>query len=80
MASIDSYHPISGLKNKLLSYQLFLQKYPQYQNKIVLIQFVGSVVQAFDGAEDHNKNVLVIVNMRKKIFEIRDEIHKEFGQ
>jgi len=24
MASIDSYHPISGMKNKLLSYQLFL--------------------------------------------------------
>jgi trehalose-6-phosphate synthase len=25
MSSIDSYHPISGLKNKLLSYKLFLQ-------------------------------------------------------
>jgi hypothetical protein len=24
MSSIDSYHPISGLKNKLLSYKLFL--------------------------------------------------------
>ena len=32
MVSIDtySYHPISGLKNKLLSYQLFLQRYPAY--------------------------------------------------
>lgn len=41
IASIDdSYHPISGLKNKLLSYQLFLQRYPSYQNRIVLIQFV----------------------------------------
>jgi len=30
MTSIDSYHPISGLKNKLLSYQLFLQRYPSY--------------------------------------------------
>jgi len=30
MASIDSYHPIAGLKNKLLSYQLFLQRYPSY--------------------------------------------------
>jgi trehalose-6-phosphate synthase len=37
MSSIDSYHPISGLKNKLLSYKLFLQQYPTYQNKIVLI-------------------------------------------
>ena len=44
MSSIDSYHPISGLKNKLLSYKLFLKQYPTYQNKIVLIQFVGSIV------------------------------------
>jgi trehalose-6-phosphate synthase len=37
MGSIDSYHPISGLKNKLLSYELFLKKYPNYQNRVVLI-------------------------------------------
>jgi trehalose 6-phosphate synthase/phosphatase len=30
MGSIDSYHPISGLKNKLLSFKLFLQQYPTY--------------------------------------------------
>ena len=57
MSSIDSYHPISGLKNKLLSYKLFLKQYPTYQNKIVLIQFVGSIVQAFDKAEDNQRQV-----------------------
>ena len=57
MSSIDSYHPISGLKNKLLSYKLFLQQYPCYKNKVVLIQFVGSIVQAFDKAESHHGNV-----------------------
>jgi trehalose 6-phosphate synthase/phosphatase len=44
MTSIDTFHPISGLKNKLLSYQLFLQKYPRYQNRIVLIVFITSIV------------------------------------
>lgn len=38
IASIDeSFHPISGLKNKLLSYQLFLKRYPSYQKRLVLI-------------------------------------------
>lgn len=37
MSSIDSYHPISGLKHKLLSYQKFLEKYPNYRNKIIFI-------------------------------------------
>jgi trehalose-6-phosphate synthase len=55
MSSIDSYHPISGLKHKLLSYQKFLEKYPNYRNKIIFIQFVGSIVQAFDSAEDHKR-------------------------
>jgi trehalose-6-phosphate synthase len=60
MGSIDSYHPISGLKNKLLSFKLFLQQYPTYQNKIVLIQFVGSIVQAFDNAEDNKGQHTII--------------------
>ena len=53
MSSIDTYHPISGLKKKLLSYKLFLRKYPKFHGKVVLIQFVGSIVQAFDRAEEH---------------------------
>ena len=79
MMSIDSYHPISGLKHKLQSYQMFLQKYPSYQNRIVLIQFVGSIVQAFDKAEDHQRQVNSIKNYRAQILQVRDEIHKEFG-
>lgn len=80
MSSIDSYHPISGLKNKLLSYKLFLKQYPTYQNKIVLIQFVGSIVQAFDKAEDNQRQVSQIQELRKQILEIRDDIHEEFGE
>lgn len=30
MSSIDSYHPISGLKNKMMSYQRFLRRYPSF--------------------------------------------------
>lgn len=44
ISCIDSYHPISGLVNKLKSYQLFLQKYPNYKDRVVFVQFVGSVV------------------------------------
>ena len=68
MTSIDTFHPISGLKNKLLSYQIFLQKYPRYQNRIVLIVFITSIVQAFDKAEDNDKNVSVIKETRKRVF------------
>lgn len=44
ISCIDSYHPISGLVNKLKSYQLFLQRYPNYKDRVVFVQFVGSVV------------------------------------
>ena len=37
IASIDSYHPIGGIKNKLLAYQEFLRKYPDYRNRTILI-------------------------------------------
>lgn len=77
IASIDdSYHPISGLKNKLLSYQLFLQRYPSYQNRIVLIQFVTQEKQMYD---KNTYDLNVIINTRKKIFQIQEEIHREFG-
>jgi trehalose-6-phosphate synthase len=78
IASIDeSYHPISGLKNKLLSYQIFLQRYPGYQNKIVLIQFVYMNNKMFFGSDQNS--IDVIKKNRERIHEIRDQIHKEFG-
>lgn len=44
MTSIDTFHPISGLKNKLLSFLEFLRKYPSYRNKIILIQYVTPIL------------------------------------
>jgi trehalose-6-phosphate synthase len=79
IASIDTYHPISGLMTKLKSFRNFLRDYPQYVDRVVLIQFVGSIVQAFDNNEDHNENVNTIKKMRMEILEERDRIHKEFG-
>lgn len=37
VSCIDSYHPISGLINKLKSYQMFLQKYPNYKDRVVFV-------------------------------------------
>jgi trehalose-6-phosphate synthase len=38
ITSIDSLHPITGIKNKLLSYYQFLKKYGDtYKRKVVLI-------------------------------------------
>lgn len=37
MSCIDTYHPISGLINKLKSYLMFLEKYPNYRDKIILV-------------------------------------------
>lgn len=37
MSSIDSYHPISGLKHKLTAYRQFLVKYPTYRDRVVFI-------------------------------------------
>ena len=79
MSSIDTYHPISGLISKLVSYRNFLREHPHYVGRIVLIQFVGSIVQAFDDEEDHNQNVNTIKTMRLQILAERDRIHQEFG-
>lgn len=37
ISSIDRFHPISGLKNKLLAYQKFLREYPGYKGHTCLI-------------------------------------------
>lgn len=47
--------------------------------RVVLIQFVGSIVQALDNDEDHNRNVSSIKNLRLEILKERDLIHREFG-
>jgi trehalose 6-phosphate synthase/phosphatase len=37
ISSIDRFHPISGLKNKLLAYQKFLRDYPHYRTQACLV-------------------------------------------
>ena len=44
ISSIDTYHPISGLRQKLRAFLNFLEANPNYKNKVVFIQFVGSTV------------------------------------
>ena len=44
ISSIDSYHPISGLKHKLLAYRNFLENFRGYRDRICFIQFIGSTV------------------------------------
>ena len=43
ISSIDTFYPLSGLKTKLRGYHQFMQKYPKYKNKLVLIQFIPSI-------------------------------------
>ena len=40
ISSIDRYHPISGLKNKLLAYQKFLRDFPPFRPLVCLVQYV----------------------------------------
>lgn len=80
ISCIDSYHPISGLVNKLRSYQLFLQRYPNYKDRVVFVQFVGSVVQAFDKNQDNDAQVNNVMQMREKIWTVVNDIHRSFGR
>lgn len=43
ICSIDTFTHLSGFITKLKGYQKFLQSYPSYRNKIVLIQFIPSI-------------------------------------
>ena len=40
LSSIDRFHPISGLKNKLLAYQKFLRDFPPFRSNSCLVQYV----------------------------------------
>lgn len=56
MVSIDSYYPMAGLPNKLLSYQLFLRESSRRSVSIVFIQYIGPIVQAFNEDQNHAIN------------------------
>jgi trehalose-6-phosphate synthase len=43
ICSIDTFSHLSGFVTKLKGFQKFMQTYPSFRNKIVLIQFIPSV-------------------------------------
>jgi trehalose 6-phosphate synthase/phosphatase len=78
MTSMDSLHPITGIKNKLLSYYQFLRKYREtYHRKIILIQFCLPIL---DNNETAISQVKIIATARKEIKDIVEKIKREFGQ
>jgi trehalose-6-phosphate synthase len=90
ISSIDSFTPLSGFKTKLRGYQKFLQSYPNYRNKTVLIQFIPSVYCNSDISKQNeaqpgdNQNYLtdsisIFKDLSNEIKSIAEEIHKEFG-
>jgi trehalose-6-phosphate synthase len=77
ISSIDSLHPITGIKNKLLSYYQFLRKYREtYNRKVMLIQFCLPIL---DNNESAISQVKIIANTRREIKEIVAKIQREFG-
>lgn len=77
IASIDSLHPITGIKNKLLSYYQFLEKYKEsYNRRIVLVQYCLPILDNNDKAISQVK---IIANTRREIKEIVDKIKRDFG-
>lgn len=78
IASIDSLHPITGIKNKLLSYYQFLRKYREtYHRRVILIQFCLPIL---DNDEDAISQVKIIATARREIKDIVEKIKREFGQ
>lgn len=57
-----------------------MQKYPNYRDRVVLVQFVGSVVQAFDENHDNYCQINDVRKMREQIHKIVNEIHASFGE
>lgn len=78
ISSIDSFHPIRGLKNKLMTYYEFLKKFPVYQNKVMLIQYVvpiscrGGRVDSY--SDDVVNKIEIIKQMRTEIKELVSKI------
>lgn len=77
ISSIDSLHPITGIKNKLLSYYQFLMKYREtYNRRVVLIQYCLPIL---DNNDKFVSQVKIIAHARKEIKDIVEKIKKEFG-
>ena len=73
ISSIDRFHPISGLKNKLLAYQKFLRDYPHYRQQACLVQYV-----VVSEGQHHLNNEYT--QTRSEILQLIREIEEEFGR
>ena len=90
ISSIDTFTPLSGFKTKLKGYQKFLQSYPNYRNKTVLIQFMPSIFCNSDISKQKSNepnsgdnyltdSISIFKDLQTEIIKITEEIHKEFG-
>ena len=75
ITSIDRFHPISGIKNKLLAYQKFLRDFPPFRTQTCLVQYV--VPNEGTGYQQIKSE---LVQTRKEILDIVKEIEEEFGK
>ena len=64
ISSIDRAHPISGIRQKLLAYQAFLEKFPRYRTKVCLVQFMVEQNDSSVMAEKNRSNYFP--NMQNK--------------
>lgn len=39
IASVDKLSPLSGIKNKLISFKELLEQYPKYRDKLIMVQY-----------------------------------------
>ena len=92
ISSIDTFTHLSGFTNKLKGYQKFLQTYPSYRNKVVLIQFIPSIychsnisqLDKSEASQAHRDDYLTdsigtLKELRNQIIKVTQEIHQEFG-
>jgi len=62
----DTLDPVTGITQKLLAYKRFLEKYPEWRNKVVLVEV----------SSESNRN---ISNYVSKVSELIAEINGEYG-
>eukprot|EP00347_Sterkiella_histriomuscorum_P002755 403366928 len=84
ISSINSCHPISGVQNKLVAYAEFLRKYPNYKNKICLIQYSTPNISTYENKKDKTGDkfqgdIEILAGYREKTLEQVKAIQKEFG-
>lgn len=88
ICSIDTFSHLSGFVTKLKGFQKFMQTYPSFRNKIVLIQFIPSVycnsnISKNESSQSHTKDMTDSIasfkELKNDIVTIASEIHKEFG-